>query len=137
MSWGGFKKSIARTGTTIMQKTGQVDRTVDSEFADVEARYRALEKEVLALQKEAKAYLDAVRCECGEMESRRSNFPGRRVSACARPAPPLLLLLPAAAAARCRAHSHKRKGVTGATAALASLVQSEWSALLRSTTPQT
>ncbi|PWN94786.1 putative RVS161-protein [Tilletiopsis washingtonensis] len=44
-----------------MQKTGQVDRTVDSEFADVEARYRALEKEVLALQKEAKAYLDAVR----------------------------------------------------------------------------
>jgi len=66
MSWGGFKKSIARTGTTIMQKTGQVERTVDSEFADVEARYRALEKEVLALQKEAKAYLDAVRCESDE-----------------------------------------------------------------------
>ncbi|CEH15978.1 bar-domain-containing protein [Ceraceosorus bombacis] len=61
MSWNGFKKSLSRAGTTVMQKTGQVDRTVDSEFADEEARYRALEKEVLALQKEAKGYLDAIR----------------------------------------------------------------------------
>lgn len=64
MSWGGFKKSINRAGTTILQKTGQVDRTVDSEFQDEVARFKQMEKETLALQKEAKAYLDAIRCEC-------------------------------------------------------------------------
>lgn len=63
MSWGGFKKSINRAGTSILQKTGQVDRTVDSEFQDEVARFKQMEKETLELQKEAKAYLDAIRCE--------------------------------------------------------------------------
>lgn len=48
-----------------MQKTGQVDRTVDSEFQDEVARFKQMEKETLELQKEAKAYLDAIRCEFG------------------------------------------------------------------------
>lgn len=61
MSWGGFKKSINRAGTTLMQKTGQVERTIDSEFNSTEEQYRTVEREVLALQKEAKAYLDAMR----------------------------------------------------------------------------
>jgi hypothetical protein len=64
MSWGGFKKSINRAGTSILQKTGQVDKTVDSEFQDEVSRYKQMEKETLALQKEAKGYLDAIRCEC-------------------------------------------------------------------------
>lgn len=46
-------------------KTGQVERTVDSEFSDEESKYRALEKECGVLQKEAKAYLDAMRSEYG------------------------------------------------------------------------
>ena len=62
MSWGGFKKSINRAGTSILQKTGQVDKTVDAEFQDEVAGYKQLEKETLSLQKEAKAYLDAMRC---------------------------------------------------------------------------
>jgi len=44
-----------------MQKTGQIERTVDREFADEEARYRQFEKETQNLQKDAKAYLDAMR----------------------------------------------------------------------------
>lgn len=62
MSWGGFKKSFNRAGTTLMQRTGQVERTIDSDFQEEVARYKLLEKESLALQKEAKAYLDAMRC---------------------------------------------------------------------------
>lgn len=62
MSWGGFKKSINRAGTSIMQRTGQVDRTIDSDFQDETARFKQLEKESTALQREAKAYLDAMRC---------------------------------------------------------------------------
>lgn len=44
-----------------MQKTGQIERTVDREFAEEEGRYRAMEKETNNLQREAKAYLDAMR----------------------------------------------------------------------------
>lgn len=46
-----------------MMKTGQVERTVDGEFADEEAKYKSLEKECQTLQKEAKAYLDSMRSE--------------------------------------------------------------------------
>ncbi|ODN83443.1 hypothetical protein L202_01583 [Cryptococcus amylolentus CBS 6039] len=61
MSWGGFKKAATRAGTSIMQKTGQVERTVDREFAEEEARYKTMERETNNLQKEAKAYLDSMR----------------------------------------------------------------------------
>jgi len=61
MSWSGFKKSVARTGTTIMQKTGQVEKTVDREFLEEENRFKVLEKNGTELQKQAKAYLEAMR----------------------------------------------------------------------------
>ncbi|KAG9050242.1 hypothetical protein FS837_006914 [Tulasnella sp. UAMH 9824] len=61
MSWSGFKKAVDRAGTTLMQKTGQIERTVDREFADEESRYKQFEKETVALQKESKAYLEAMR----------------------------------------------------------------------------
>jgi hypothetical protein len=35
-----FKKAASRAGTQIMQKTGQIERTVDREFAEEEGRYR-------------------------------------------------------------------------------------------------
>ncbi|KAF8444794.1 hypothetical protein L210DRAFT_3046778 [Boletus edulis BED1] len=61
MSWTGFKKSLNRAGTTVLQKTGQIERTVDREFADEESKYRAFEKECQALQKDSKTYSDAMR----------------------------------------------------------------------------
>ncbi|KIY44517.1 BAR-domain-containing protein [Fistulina hepatica ATCC 64428] len=60
MSWSGFKKSVNRAGTTLLQKTGQVERTVDREFMDEEAKYKQYEKECQALQKDSKAYWDAM-----------------------------------------------------------------------------
>jgi len=50
-----------RAGTTLMQKTGQIERTVDREFADEEAKYRVFEKECQALQKDTVGYLNAMR----------------------------------------------------------------------------
>jgi len=61
MSWSGFKKTVNRAGTTLLQKTGQVERTIDHEFADEEAKYRTFEKECQALQKDGKAYQDAMK----------------------------------------------------------------------------
>jgi len=61
MSWSGFKKSVNRAGTTLLQKTGQIERTVDREYADEEAKFRTFEKECQALQKDSKAYLDAMK----------------------------------------------------------------------------
>ncbi|KAF5316919.1 hypothetical protein D9611_003852 [Ephemerocybe angulata] len=61
MSWNGFKKSVSRAGTTLLQKTGQIERTVDREFAEEEEKYRIFEKETQALQKDSKAYWDAMK----------------------------------------------------------------------------
>jgi len=61
MSWNGFKKTVNRAGTTLMQKTGQIERTIDREFTEEEAKYKTFEKECQALQKDAKAYSDAMR----------------------------------------------------------------------------
>jgi len=69
-------------GTSIMQKTGQVERTIDREFAEEEGRYRTyvlhtaprlklidrMEKETNNLQKEAKTYLDAMRGKLRDLE---------------------------------------------------------------------
>ncbi|TFY72120.1 hypothetical protein EVG20_g861 [Dentipellis fragilis] len=62
MSWSGFKKSMNRAGTTLLQKTGQIERTVDQDFATEEAKYKTYEKECQSLHKDAKGYLDAMRC---------------------------------------------------------------------------
>jgi hypothetical protein len=39
-SSASLKKAASRAGTTLMQKTGQIERTVDREFAEEEGRYR-------------------------------------------------------------------------------------------------
>jgi len=64
MSWAGFKKSVNRAGTTLLQKTGQIERTVDREFAEEEAKYKIFEKECQELQKDGKGYWDAMRAMC-------------------------------------------------------------------------
>ncbi|KAI0757872.1 BAR-domain-containing protein [Irpex lacteus] len=61
MSWAGFKKTINRANTSLLQKTGQIERTIDREFADEEVKYKNFEKECQALQKDSKGYLDAMR----------------------------------------------------------------------------
>ncbi|KAH9171179.1 BAR-domain-containing protein [Lactarius sanguifluus] len=61
MSWQGFKKSMNRAGTTLLQKTGQIERTVDQDFASEEAKYKVFEKECGTLQKDGKSYLDSMR----------------------------------------------------------------------------
>lgn len=50
-----------RAGTTLLQKTGQIERTVDRDFADEETKYKTYEKECQALLKDSKGYLDAMR----------------------------------------------------------------------------
>lgn len=62
MSWGGFKKSINRAGTQLMQKTGQLERSEDSRFKEEELKYREFEKHTTALLKNSRDYLDAIRC---------------------------------------------------------------------------
>ena len=61
MSWNGFKKAVSRTTTSVMMKTGHVEKTVDREFEIEERRYRTMETASLRLQKEAKGYLDSLR----------------------------------------------------------------------------
>ena len=57
----GIQKAFDRTATSIMQKTGAVEKTVDRDYEDEERRFRILETKINALNKEAKGYLDAVR----------------------------------------------------------------------------
>ncbi|VDB95921.1 unnamed protein product [Peniophora sp. CBMAI 1063] len=61
MSWNGFKKTVNRAGTTLLQKTGQIERTVDHDFTTEEAKYKIYEKECQQLLKDSKTYLDAMR----------------------------------------------------------------------------
>ncbi|GAA5887276.1 hypothetical protein JCM3774_000619, partial [Rhodotorula dairenensis] len=61
MSWAGLKKAASRAGTQVSMKLGQVERTDDSAFKVEEERFKVLDKNANTLQKEAKAYLDAVR----------------------------------------------------------------------------
>jgi amphiphysin len=61
MSWAGLVKTVNRAGTTLRQKTGQIDRTIDRELEEEETKYKVFEKETIALQKDAKAYIDAMR----------------------------------------------------------------------------
>ncbi|EEB05677.1 BAR adaptor protein Hob3 [Schizosaccharomyces japonicus yFS275] len=61
MSWHGFKKAVNRAGTSVMMKTGHVERTVDRQFETEERRFRSMETAAKKLQKEAKGYLDALR----------------------------------------------------------------------------
>jgi len=44
-----------------MQKTGQIERTEDRDFAEETAKFKAYEKECLQLQKDSKSFLDGMR----------------------------------------------------------------------------
>lgn len=61
MSWNGFKKAMNRAGTSVMMKTGHVEKTVDREFETEERRYRSMETASNKLNREAKGFLDSLR----------------------------------------------------------------------------
>ncbi|KAI8138093.1 hypothetical protein BJV82DRAFT_632579 [Fennellomyces sp. T-0311] len=56
-----FKKNLNRAGTSLMQRTGAVDRTEDAEFNEEYERFKTLSKKVEKLSKQSKNYLDAIR----------------------------------------------------------------------------
>ncbi|RCH95208.1 hypothetical protein CU098_006749 [Rhizopus stolonifer] len=57
----GIKKNLNRAGTTIKQRTGGGDRTMDSEFEEELERFKSLEKKSNKLAKHAKEYIDSTR----------------------------------------------------------------------------
>lgn len=57
----GFKKAVNRAGTTVMMKTGHVEKTIDRDYEIEERRFRTMESAANRLQKEAKGYLDSLR----------------------------------------------------------------------------
>lgn len=59
MSWSGFKKAISRAGGSVVVKA--TDRVSDKDYDIQERRFKLIEKSGKELQKEAKAFLDAVR----------------------------------------------------------------------------
>ncbi|KAF9158420.1 hypothetical protein DFQ27_007054 [Actinomortierella ambigua] len=61
MSWSGFKKNLNRATTTVLSKTGNIDKTSDREFDEEERRLKLLEAKAEKLHKEARGYVDAVR----------------------------------------------------------------------------
>ncbi|KAF9084614.1 hypothetical protein BGX29_008128 [Mortierella sp. GBA35] len=61
MSWSGFKKNLNRATTSVLSKTGNVDRTQDREFEEEERRFKSLEQKVERLHKEAMGYSQSVR----------------------------------------------------------------------------
>ncbi|KAF9188596.1 hypothetical protein BGZ50_001249 [Haplosporangium sp. Z 11] len=61
MSWSGLKKNLSRATTSVLSKTGNVDRTTDREFEEEERRFKNLEHKVEKLHKEANGYAQAVR----------------------------------------------------------------------------
>ena len=60
-SRSGFKKAVNRAGTSVMMKTGHVEKTIDRDYEIEERRFRTMESAANRLQKEAKGYLDSLR----------------------------------------------------------------------------
>ncbi|ORX88519.1 BAR-domain-containing protein [Basidiobolus meristosporus CBS 931.73] len=61
MSWVGFKKAVDRAGTTIRQKTGSVEKTVDNKYNEEERRFRNLETKAEDLYRQARGYTEAIK----------------------------------------------------------------------------
>ncbi|ORY07825.1 BAR-domain-containing protein [Basidiobolus meristosporus CBS 931.73] len=61
MSWSGFKKAVDRAGTSLKQKTGAIEKTVDRTFDEQEHRLRTLEQNTEDLHKHAKEYIESIR----------------------------------------------------------------------------
>lgn len=57
----GFKKAVNRAGTSVMMKTGHVEKTINRDYEIEERRFRTMESAANRLQKEAKGYLDSLR----------------------------------------------------------------------------
>jgi len=60
MSWSGFVKTMNRAGTSLMQKTGQVEKTVDKEYEEEERRFKRFEANLEKLHTETRGYLESV-----------------------------------------------------------------------------
>ncbi|KAG0378937.1 MAG: hypothetical protein J3R72DRAFT_462742 [Linnemannia gamsii] len=61
MSWSGFKKNLNRATTSVLSKTGNMDRTTDREFEEEERRFKSLDQKVERLHKEALGYSQSVK----------------------------------------------------------------------------
>ncbi|KAF9902035.1 hypothetical protein EC991_005391 [Linnemannia zychae] len=61
MSWSGFKKNLNRATTSVLSKTGSMDRTTDREFEEEERRFKSLDQKVERLHKEALGYSQSVK----------------------------------------------------------------------------
>lgn len=61
MDFDDFKKQAGRMTTTILQKAGAVDKTLDKEFDDQERKFKSLEAKSNTLYLAGKSYLDSVR----------------------------------------------------------------------------
>ena len=59
----GVKKAANRGVTSLMMKTGHVERTNDRNYEAEERRYRTMEMAANKLQLEARGYLDSLRGE--------------------------------------------------------------------------
>ncbi|KAI8389430.1 hypothetical protein BD560DRAFT_381596 [Blakeslea trispora] len=57
----GIKKNLNRAGTTIKQRTGGTDKTLDNEFDEELERFKSLEKKSNKMAKHAKEYIDSTR----------------------------------------------------------------------------
>ncbi|KAL0143389.1 hypothetical protein V8B55DRAFT_1560762 [Mucor lusitanicus] len=57
----GIKKNLNRAGTTLKQRTGGGDKTLDNEFEEELERFKSLEKKSEKLSKHAKEYIDSTR----------------------------------------------------------------------------
>ncbi|KAI9271718.1 hypothetical protein BDA99DRAFT_500828 [Phascolomyces articulosus] len=60
----GLKKNLNRAGTSLRQRAGWVDNTLDQEFEDEYERFKAMQKNVEKLSKEIKHFLEAIRAMC-------------------------------------------------------------------------
>ncbi|KAK9723003.1 BAR adaptor protein Hob3 [Basidiobolus ranarum] len=73
MSWSGFKKAVDRAGTTLKQKTGAIEKTVDRTFDEQEHKLKNLELKADDLHKYAKEYVESIRnLAIGHVEVARS-----------------------------------------------------------------
>lgn len=61
MSWSGFKKVLNRAGTQVMLKTGQMEETIDREYALEEKKFKSMESTSTKLHKELRKYLDTLK----------------------------------------------------------------------------
>ncbi|KAF8934891.1 hypothetical protein BGZ58_005368 [Dissophora ornata] len=61
MSWAGLKKNLNRATTSVLHKTGNMDRTTDREFEEEEKRAKQLSSKAEQLHKEANGYAKALR----------------------------------------------------------------------------